>query len=151
MSAEKKQKLLLQRRLKYQESKIRAPAENITVDCMNGIMDPPECSLTTSYILHSDFTTSEDHPPPSASGNERDIVQPLSIYEKGSTSAAPSDLRNKDSEIVTCRGRAPTTKFAPITGRLRSNYVPLKKIPICKFCAAKRFEYEPPAFCCEST
>ncbi|XP_075099108.1 uncharacterized protein LOC107798197 [Nicotiana tabacum] len=147
MSAEKKQKLLLQRRLKYQESKTCAPAENITVDCLNGIMDPPECSTTTSYILHPAFTTSEDHPPPSTSGNERDVVQPLSIYEKGSTSAAPGELRNKDSEIVTCTGRAPTTKFAPITGLLRSNYVPLKKIPICKFCAAKRFEYEPPAFC----
>ncbi|XP_049391465.1 uncharacterized protein LOC125855817 [Solanum stenotomum] len=31
--------------------------------------------------------------------------------------------------------------------RLRSDYVELKKIPPCKFCNAKRFEYEPPGFC----
>lgn len=47
-------------------------------------------------------------------------------------------------------GRTPTTKSCPIIGQLRSNYVPLKKVPICKFCSAKRFQYEPPTFCCGS-
>ncbi|KAK6782108.1 hypothetical protein RDI58_019904 [Solanum bulbocastanum] len=26
----------------------------------------------------------------------------------------------------------------------------LKKVPNCKFCSAKRFEYEPPGFCCSN-
>nr|XP_018626926.1 uncharacterized protein LOC104098001 isoform X2 [Nicotiana tomentosiformis] len=106
MSEEKKQKLLLQRRLKYQESKTRTPPENIIVDRLTGIMDPPECSTNTSYILHPAFNTSKDHPLPCALGNERDVLHPLSMYEKGSTSAVPGELRNKDSEIVTRRESA---------------------------------------------
>nr|XP_016461071.1 PREDICTED: uncharacterized protein LOC107784450 isoform X1 [Nicotiana tabacum]XP_016461077.1 PREDICTED: uncharacterized protein LOC107784450 isoform X1 [Nicotiana tabacum]XP_016461084.1 PREDICTED: uncharacterized protein LOC107784450 isoform X1 [Nicotiana tabacum]XP_016461092.1 PREDICTED: uncharacterized protein LOC107784450 isoform X1 [Nicotiana tabacum]XP_016461100.1 PREDICTED: uncharacterized protein LOC107784450 isoform X1 [Nicotiana tabacum]XP_016461106.1 PREDICTED: uncharacterized pro len=32
--------------------------------------------------------------------------------------------------------------------RLRSDYVPLKKVPNCEFCSAKKFQYESPSFCC---
>nr|XP_016466763.1 PREDICTED: uncharacterized protein LOC107789465 [Nicotiana tabacum] len=113
-------------------------------------MDPPECSTNTSYILHLAFNTSKNHPLPSAMGNEIDVLRPLSTYEKGSTSVVPRELRNKDSEVVMPKGRTPTTKSCPIIGQLRSNYALLKKVPICKFCSAKRFQYEPPTFCCGS-
>ncbi|XP_070028974.1 uncharacterized protein [Nicotiana sylvestris] len=32
----------------------------------------------------------------------------------------------------------------------QSEYVALKRIPNCQFCHAKKFEYEPPRFCCNS-
>lgn len=32
--------------------------------------------------------------------------------------------------------------------QLQSDYVPLKKIPNCKFCSEKKFQYESPGFCC---
>lgn len=52
--------------------------------------------------------------------------------------------------------------FLPCTGRnklvvnlqndnlLLKDYLLLKKIPNCKFCAAKRFQYESPGFCCNN-
>ncbi|KAG5578001.1 hypothetical protein H5410_058135 [Solanum commersonii] len=34
--------------------------------------------------------------------------------------------------------------------QLQSDYVHLKIVPNCKFCGAKRFEYESPGFCCNN-
>nr|XP_033510088.1 uncharacterized protein LOC117274828 [Nicotiana tomentosiformis] len=148
MAVEKKQKLLLQRRLKYQESKRHTHSENITIVPLIGTM----------------------------AGKERDETRPFSVYEKGSTSIVSNELHNKVYNIVTPKGLfnfwspisshdcfcfalvltihfeytdgTTTTKFTPNISRLHSNYVSLQKVPICKFCSAKRFEYEPPAFCC---
>lgn len=44
-------------------------------------------------------------------------------------------------------GRARNNKIA-MNIELRSDYMPLKRVPNCKFCFAKRFEYESPGFCC---
>ncbi|XP_070044149.1 uncharacterized protein [Nicotiana tomentosiformis] len=120
MAVEKKQKLLLQRRLKYQESKRHTHSENITIVPLIGTM----------------------------AGKERDETRPFSVYEKGSTSIVSNELHNKVYNIVTPKDGTTTTKFTPNISRLHSNYVSLQKVPICKFCSAKRFEYEPPAFCC---
>nr|XP_016459643.1 PREDICTED: uncharacterized protein LOC107783179 [Nicotiana tabacum]XP_016459644.1 PREDICTED: uncharacterized protein LOC107783179 [Nicotiana tabacum]XP_016459645.1 PREDICTED: uncharacterized protein LOC107783179 [Nicotiana tabacum] len=122
MAVEKKQKLLLQRRLKYQESKRHTLFENITTVPLIGTM----------------------------AGKERDKTRPFSVYEKGSTSIVSTELRNSVSKIVTPKDGTTTTKFTPNISRLRSNYVSLQRVPICKFCSAKRFEYEPPAFCCRT-
>lgn len=42
------------------------------------------------------------------------------------------------------KGKKPAANIS----QLRSDYVHLQKVPDCKFCAAKRFQYESPGFCC---
>nr|XP_009786694.1 PREDICTED: uncharacterized protein LOC104234759 isoform X6 [Nicotiana sylvestris] len=53
------------------------------------------------------------------------------------------DFSLTSNQGVRLRRRAPLH----IIG-LQTEYVSLKVVPICKFCAAKRFQYEPPRFYC---
>ncbi|KAK6795282.1 hypothetical protein RDI58_008735 [Solanum bulbocastanum] len=46
------------------------------------------------------------------------------------------------------KGLAKGKKIAANISQLRSDYNHLQKVPDCKFCAAKRFQYEAPGFCC---
>ncbi|XP_019246018.1 PREDICTED: uncharacterized protein LOC109225707 isoform X2 [Nicotiana attenuata] len=75
-----------------------------------------------------------------------DKRNPLCTYEKGSTSAVPNE-QNDTAEIVITKGRSRNNRTA-MNIKLRSDYVPLKNTQNCKFCSAKRFEYESPGFCC---
>ncbi|XP_009767303.1 uncharacterized protein [Nicotiana sylvestris] len=56
------------------------------------------------------------------------------LYETGSTSNTNHEQYNKVSV---------TTQVSP-------QYIMLKTVPKCKFCGAKKIEYEPPAFCCRN-
>nr|XP_016440177.1 PREDICTED: uncharacterized protein LOC107765981 isoform X3 [Nicotiana tabacum] len=56
----------------------------------------------------------------------------------------------RSSSYVLKTGYNSKKKSYTYVGQLQSDYVPLKTVPNCKFCGAKKFEYEPPGFCCNN-
>ncbi|XP_070013779.1 uncharacterized protein [Nicotiana sylvestris] len=81
---------------------------------------------------------------------EKDMIHPFHVFEKGSTSSTTNDSCTPISETITTKGRVKNKRTTININQLCSDYVPLKKIPNCLFCYAKRFQYEPPGFCCGS-
>ncbi|KAG5604592.1 hypothetical protein H5410_026084 [Solanum commersonii] len=106
------------------------------------------------------------------------IVNCLSTFKVGSTSTASHVASKLTSRRTANRGMLLSTivikihvfsclyitnhLFLPCTSRnklqvnlqndnlLPKDYLLLKKVPNCKFCAAKRFQYESPGFCCDN-
>ncbi|XP_009796236.1 uncharacterized protein [Nicotiana sylvestris] len=54
------------------------------------------------------------------------------------------------STMVGKKGYNSKKKSYTYVGQLQSDYVLLKTVPNFKFCGAKKFEYEPPGFCCNN-
>ena len=52
--------------------------------------------------------------------------------------------------FLQCTGRNKLEVNLQNDNLLLKDYLLLKKIPNCKFCAAKRFQYESPGFCCNN-
>ncbi|XP_070037847.1 uncharacterized protein [Nicotiana tomentosiformis] len=77
------------------------------------------------------------------------ILDPPIICETGSTSGT-SNLRHVILNTVPIKAHRRARKVCLVTKEQQSEYVALKRVPNCQFCHAKKFEYEPPGFCCNS-
>ncbi|XP_070041715.1 uncharacterized protein [Nicotiana tomentosiformis] len=77
------------------------------------------------------------------------ICNPLVIPEIGCTSGTSDHCVSTLSTVPT-KGHTHAKNICLATREQRDAYVSLKKVANCQYCAAKRFEYEPPTFCCGS-
>ncbi|WMV51581.1 hypothetical protein MTR67_044966 [Solanum verrucosum] len=128
-------------------------------------------------LLHQSNTFEATNLQVTSTRGER-IFNWLSTFEVGSTSTASHAASKLSSRRTANRGMLLSTKvikkhvlsclyitnnfFLPCTYRnklevnlqndnlLPKDYLLLKKVPNCKFCAAKRFQYESPGFCCDN-
>nr|XP_033510046.1 uncharacterized protein LOC104088840 isoform X2 [Nicotiana tomentosiformis] len=107
-----------------------------------GILDPPiicETAATLACMLTSSPNLDKG----------KGILDPPIIRETGSTSGT-SNLRHVILNTVPIKAHRRARKVCLVTKEQRSEYVALKRVPNCQFCHAKKFEYEPPGFCCNS-
>nr|XP_016506750.1 PREDICTED: uncharacterized protein LOC107824485 [Nicotiana tabacum] len=77
------------------------------------------------------------------------MLDPPIIRETGSTSGT-SNLPPVSLNAVPIKVHSRARKVFLAAKEQQSNYVALKNVPHCQYCCAKRFEYEPPGFCCNS-
>ncbi|XP_019236950.1 PREDICTED: uncharacterized protein LOC109217179 [Nicotiana attenuata] len=107
------------------------------------ILDPPIiCETAASY--QACMTTSS----PNLDKGKGTLDPPI-IRETGSTSGT-SNLRHVTLNTVPIKAHRRAKKVCLVTKEQRSEYVALKRVPNCQFCHAKKFEYEPPGFCCNN-
>ncbi|XP_070037849.1 uncharacterized protein [Nicotiana tomentosiformis] len=86
------------------------------------------------------------------------IREPPSLPEKvGHQACTPTSWDNLekgkgilDPPIICETAHRRARKVCLVTKEQQSEYVALKRVPNCQFCHAKKFEYEPPGFCCNS-
>nr|XP_033509712.1 uncharacterized protein LOC117274492 isoform X2 [Nicotiana tomentosiformis] len=77
------------------------------------------------------------------------MIDCLSIFEVGSTSGTCNARISLTPAATAHRGKT-NLEVELQNADLLKNFVHLKEIPDCKFCGAKRLQYEPPKFCCGS-
>nr|XP_009786693.1 PREDICTED: uncharacterized protein LOC104234759 isoform X5 [Nicotiana sylvestris] len=127
ISADRKEALLLNRRMKELDSR-KCLLESRTLDNLVKLISLSNSTLQReSALMIRDFSLTSNQGSTSGTFNDRCGV----------------GLENVANRGVRLRRRAPLH----IIG-LQTEYVSLKVVPICKFCAAKRFQYEPPRFYC---
>ncbi|XP_015168212.1 uncharacterized protein [Solanum tuberosum] len=163
LSSDKKEALLLQRRRRYRQ---------LTNKNLLGRAPTPLPNVQLHFTAEKGVTITDipPHPETVVSGKAKDMIGCLSIFEVGSTLAAPVKQHSPIAITVTTKGSASLAhqQYDPkaITdknngNRLRSIYccnikqLPnnpsiLKKMPSCEYCAAKRFQYESAGFCCSN-
>ncbi|KAG5600732.1 hypothetical protein H5410_032102 [Solanum commersonii] len=98
-----------------------------------------------SYIEASEPTNL----PVTSTRGER-IVICLSTFEVGSTSTTSHVASKLSSRRTANRGRNKLEVNLQNANLLPKDYLLLKKVPNCKFCAAKRLQYESLGFCCDN-
>ncbi|KAG5582546.1 hypothetical protein H5410_053173 [Solanum commersonii] len=70
--------------------------------------------------------------------------------QQGSTSITSHVATKLSSTCTANKGRNRLEVNLQNDNLLPKDYLLLKKVPNCKFCAAKRFQYESPGFCCDN-
>ncbi|KAG5604573.1 hypothetical protein H5410_026065 [Solanum commersonii] len=101
-------------------------------------------------ILHRSVATSKPTNLPATSTGGEHIVSCLSTFELGSTSTACHVASKLPSTHTTNKGRNKLEVNLLNDNLVAKDYFLLKKVPKCKFCLAKRFQYESPGFCCNN-
>ncbi|XP_070042581.1 uncharacterized protein [Nicotiana tomentosiformis] len=151
MATVEKNALLLQRRLKKREAttnrllgsrKFINLAESMSAIQGNVIVGG---SSSISKIFATDC---EVFTPPNVLDKGKNVIHPISIFEKGSTSSTSGKSSAPTTETVQVDGHVKNKRNMTNIIRLCLDYVSLKKVPNCKFCLAKKFQYESPGFCC---
>ncbi|XP_019230428.1 PREDICTED: uncharacterized protein LOC109211349 isoform X1 [Nicotiana attenuata] len=72
------------------------------------------------------------------------------VFERGSTSGISKEQQNASTEVVTNKGYRLNRIVYMKNNENNLDYARLRAVQNCKFCNAKRFQYEPPGFCCGS-
>nr|XP_033511503.1 uncharacterized protein LOC108944691 [Nicotiana tomentosiformis] len=117
------------------------PASQDNLEKGKGILDPPIiCETVASY--QACLTTSFGN-----LDKVKGILDPPIIRETGSTSGI-SNLCHVILNTVPIKAHRRARKVCLVTKEEQSEYVALKRVPNCQYCHAKKFEYEPPRFCC---
>ncbi|KAG5611760.1 hypothetical protein H5410_023041 [Solanum commersonii] len=152
MSLEKNELFLSQLREKRVESKRQKPLHQSNSTAV--------LTISTSSLSPQQVEASEATNLPVTSTRGECIVNCLSTFEVGSTSTASHVATKLNSRCTANRGMLLSTKVIKNINKLEVNlqndnllpkgYLLLKKVPNCKFCAAKRFQYESPNFCCDN-
>ncbi|KAG5576924.1 hypothetical protein H5410_057058 [Solanum commersonii] len=140
MSPERKELLLSQLREKRAESKrqknLRQSNSTAALTISTSSLSPKQASKPTNV--------------PCTSTRGEHIVTCLSTFELGSTSTASHVASKLTSTRTTNKGRNKLEVNLQNDNLLSKDYLLLKKVPNCKFCVAKRFQYESPGFCCDN-
>ncbi|XP_019264032.1 PREDICTED: uncharacterized protein LOC109241725 [Nicotiana attenuata] len=147
-----KEKRLLQRRLKYRQAATNRLLANINhVNPIKSIFQIQD-DFTVGVSCSTSETVTERSTIPSldVSDKGKDLLDPFHVFEKGSTSGTANESRTPTFGTIITNGRIENKKSMTNLNRLRSEYVPLKKVPHCTFCYAKKFQYESPGFCCNN-
>ncbi|XP_060199416.1 uncharacterized protein LOC132627841 isoform X2 [Lycium barbarum] len=142
MPAEQKEALLERRRAAYSTRRRRLSENSSTSHSMqiDSSPEPPNLiPLPTTTFIRDGLST-----PPA----KEQPTQCASVYEIGSTSGTCNDRSSLRQSLPTVRGHRSTLMGCWNIKELPCSPSILKKVPNCKFCKARRFQYEPPSFCC---
>ncbi|XP_060185029.1 uncharacterized protein LOC132614577 isoform X1 [Lycium barbarum] len=78
------------------------------------------------------------------------VRRSLLLGETGSSSGTKPTHHGKKSVMTTNQERDFIQVGTLSSAEAKSSYISLKDVPNCEFCGAKKFEYEPLAFCCSN-
>ncbi|XP_016481320.2 uncharacterized protein LOC107802354 isoform X1 [Nicotiana tabacum] len=140
ISPTRRDALLLSRRMRKQDTARHNLAENAIV----AISEQASSSLyKAGFPKQTALTIREPHA----------LLEKVASYQLCATTSRDNVEKGKDicnPLVIPEMGHTHAKKICLATREQRDAYVSLKKVANCQYCAAKRFEYEPPTFCCGS-
>nr|XP_009804967.1 PREDICTED: uncharacterized protein LOC104250114 isoform X1 [Nicotiana sylvestris] len=154
-SADKKEMLLAQRRSKNIESTSQGLLfEHIEVaSSSETAAELPRQRILTigeSCCLDEKADKSCADDTTVCSNKGKNIIGSVSVFEYGSTSNPLDERRDPEVSVVIKRGCRSKIIGCWNFKQLPSNATILKTVPNCKYCGAKRFDYESAEFCCSN-